>query len=84
MDNALRMLLTQQAQLGALVVRLNEDGANDNVEATNLQSAQSNVRDLNVGAATTEFTRLRVAVEVGTSVLAQSNLSPASVLRLFR
>jgi flagellin len=83
-DNALQTLLTQQAQLGSVVVRLNIDQDNDNTAATNLQAAESNIRDLNVGAATTEFTKLQVLVQVGTSVLAQSNANAQSVLTLFR
>ena len=83
-DNALERLLNQQAQLGAVVVRLNLDQDSDNVAATNLQAAESNIRDLNVGQATTEFTKLQILVQVGTSVLAQSNANAQSVLALFR
>jgi flagellin len=83
-DNALETLLTQQAQLGAVVVRLNLDEDNDTTAATNLQASESNIRDLNVGAATTEFTKLQILVQVGTSVLAQSNSNAQSVLSLFR
>ena len=83
-DIALQNLLTQQAQLGAVVVRLNIDQDNDNTAATDLTAAESNIRDLNVGAATTEFTKLQVLVSVGTSVLAQSNANAQSVLTLFR
>jgi len=83
-DNALQVLLAQQAQLGSVVVRLNEDANNDNVSAVNLQASESAIRDLNVGAATTEFTKLQILVQVGTSVLAQSNANAQSVLGLFR
>ncbi|HTA40551.1 MAG TPA: flagellin [Candidatus Acidoferrales bacterium] len=83
-DIALQTLLTQQANLGAVVVRLNIDQDNDNTAATNLTAAESNIRDLNVGAATTQFTKLQVLVQVGTSVLAQSNANAQSVLTLFR
>ena len=83
-DNALQTLLNQRAQLGAVSVRLNEDANNDNVAATNLQASESSIRDLNVGQATTEFTRLQVLVQVGTSVLAQANANAQSVVGLFR
>ncbi len=83
-DNALNTLLGQQAQLGAVVVRLNEDANNDSVASVNLQASESAIRDLNVGQATTEFTKLQVLVQVGTSVLAQSNANAQSVLGLFR
>ncbi len=83
-DNALNTLLQQRAQLGAVIVRLNEDANNDNVASVNLQASESAIRDLNVGQATTEFTKLQVLVQVGTSVLAQSNANAQSVLGLFR
>ncbi len=56
-DNALNTLLGQRAQLGAVIVRLNEDANNDSVAAVNLQASESAIRDLNVGQATTEFTK---------------------------
>jgi flagellin len=83
-DNALDTLLNQRAQLGAVIVRLNEDANNDSVAAVNLQASESSIRDLNVGQATTEFTKLQVLVQVGTSVLAQANANAQSVLGLFR
>jgi len=83
-DQALNTILNQQALLGAVVVRLNEDANNDNVAAVNLQASESSIRDLNVGAATTQFTKLQVLVQVGTSVLAQSNVNAQTVLGLFR
>jgi flagellin len=83
-DNALQSLLTQRAQLGAVIVRLQEDQDNDNTAATNLQASESNIRDLDVGSATTEYTKDQILVQVGTSVLAQSNTNAQSVLALFR
>nr|MDQ6930766.1 flagellin [Candidatus Eremiobacteraeota bacterium] len=84
LDNALQTLLGQRATLGAVIVRLNEDANNDNIASVNLQASESQIRDLNVGQATTQFTRLQILVQVGTSVLAQSNSNAQSVLGLFR
>ena len=83
-DNALQSLLGQRATLGATIVRLQEDQNNDNVASTNLQASESNIRDLNVGQETTQYTRLQILVQVGTSVLSQSNSNAQSVLSLFR
>ncbi|MGZ3496497.1 MAG: flagellin N-terminal helical domain-containing protein [Vulcanimicrobiaceae bacterium] len=83
-DNALDRLLQQRAELGAVIVRLNEDANNDNVASVNLQASESSIRDLNVGQATTQFTKLQVLTQVGTSVLAQANSNAQSVLGLFR
>jgi len=77
-DNALQSLLTQRAQLGAVIVRLQEDQDNDNTAATNLQASESNIRDLDVGSATTEYTKDQILIQVGTSVLAQSNTNAQS------
>jgi flagellin len=83
-NNALNTLLTQRAQLGAVIVRLQEDQDNDNTASVNLQASESNIRDLDVAQATTEFTKLQVLVQVGTSVLSQANANAQSVLGLFR
>ncbi len=83
-DTALKTILSQRANLGAVIVRLNEDANNDNIAAVNLQASESSIRDLNVGQATTEFTKLQILVQVGTSVLSQSNANAQSVLGLFR
>ena len=52
-DNALQTILGQRAQLGATIVRLQEDSNNNNVASVNLQASESAIRDLNVGAETT-------------------------------
>ena len=83
-DNALQSILGQRAQLGATIVRLQEDSNNNNVASVNLQASESAIRDLNVGAETTQYTKLQILVQVGTSVLAQSNQNAQSVVSLFR
>jgi len=83
-DNALQQILTQRAALGAIQVRLNEDQDNDNTAAVNLQASESSIADLNVGQETTNFTRLQILVQVGTSVLSQANTNADTVLNLFR
>ncbi|MDQ6944585.1 MAG: flagellin, partial [Candidatus Eremiobacteraeota bacterium] len=83
-DNALQTVLAQRAQLGATIVRLQEDQNNDNVASVNLKASESAIRDLNVGQETTEYTKLQILVQVGTSVLAQANQNAQSVISLFR
>jgi flagellin len=83
-DYALNQLLGQRALLGAVVNRLNMDEDNNNIASTNLTASASNITDLNVGQETTQYTKLQILVQVGTSVLAQSNLNAQSVLTLFR
>ncbi|HEX3551087.1 MAG TPA: flagellin [Candidatus Elarobacter sp.] len=83
-DNALQEVLAQRSQLGATIVRLQEDQNNDNVASVNLTASESAIRDLNVGSETTEYTKLQILVQVGTSVLAQANQNAQSVISLFR
>ena len=83
-DNALQTVLAQRAQLGATIVRLQEDQSNDNTASVNLTASESSIRDLDGGAETTEFTKLQILVQVGTSVLAQANQNAQSVVSLFR
>jgi flagellin len=83
-DNALTTLLTERANIGAVVVRLQEDSSNDSIAATNLQASESNIRDLNVSAETTSYTADQILISVGTSVLLQSNNNAQSVEKLFQ
>jgi len=83
-DYALNTVLSTRALLGAIVVRLNEDENNNNIASVNLTASASNIVDLNVAQETTQYTKLQILVQVGTSVLAQSNVNAQSVLALFR
>jgi len=83
-DYALDQVLSQSAQIGAIIVRLNEEQDNNNIASVNLQSSESNIMDLNVPQETTAFTKLQVLGQVGTSVLAQANTNAQSILALFR
>jgi flagellin len=83
-DNALSSLLTQRANLGAVMVRLQEDSSNDSIAKTNLQASESAIRDLNVSAETTKYSANQILISVGTSVLLQANQNAQSVEKLFQ
>jgi flagellin len=83
-DYALGQLLQQRALLGAIVNRMSQDLDNNNIASVNLTASASNIMDLNVAQETTQYTKLQILVQVGTSVLAQSNVNAQSVLTLFR
>jgi flagellin len=70
-QNALTTITTNEAQIGAQIVAMGDDESDDNVTATNLQSSASNITDLNVGQATTDYTREQILTSVGTEVLSQ-------------
>jgi len=70
-QNALTTITTKEAQIGAQIVAMGDDESGDNITATNLQASASNITDLNVGQATTDYTREQILTSVGTEVLSQ-------------
>ncbi len=70
-QNALTAITTNEAQIGAQIVAMNDDNSVDNTTIVNLQSSVSNITDLNVGQATTDYTREQILTSVGTEVLSQ-------------
>ncbi|MGB6985334.1 MAG: flagellin [Candidatus Aquilonibacter sp.] len=70
-QNALQTITTNEAQIGAQIIAMNDDNSDDNTAIVNLQSSVSNITDLNVGQATTDYTREQILTSVGTEVLSQ-------------
>jgi flagellin len=83
-DQAINVVNTQRAQLGAVITRLQIDADNDNTASVNLQASESAIRDLNVGQATADYNKTQILIQIGTTVLAQSNTNAQTVLGLFR
>ena len=83
LDYALGQVTTVRAQIGAQIVKLGIDQTNDDAAATQLTASQSNITDLNVGAATEQFTEQQIDIDVTTSILAQVNSLPDTILKLF-
>jgi flagellin len=83
-QNAISMVSDQRATLGALQNSLSDTIANLNVSDENLTAANSRIRDLDVAAETVNFTKNQILQQAGTSVLAQANVLPQSVLTLLR
>lgn len=82
-DNAIQQLGTTQTQLGAQQVALQYQVDNDNVAALNLQQAQSNLADANIGQENTQSTLSAVQSQLSLALLAQNNAHAAGVLTLF-
>jgi flagellin len=82
-DNAIQQLGTIQTAVGAQQVALGYQTDADNVAALNLQAAQSNLVDANVGHEATRSTLSQIQQELSLAVLAQRNTQAAGVLTLF-
>jgi flagellin len=83
-DQAITQVNGARAALGAVISRLQNAANNNNIASVNLTASESSIRDLNVGAATSEYNKLQILVQIGTTVLAQSNTNAQTVLGLFR
>ena len=83
-DQAITQVNGARAALGAVISRLQNAANNNNVASVNLTASASAITDLNVGAATAEYNKEQILIQIGTTVLAQSNTNAQTVLGLFR
>ena len=81
-DEALKKINKQRADLGAYQNRLEMAAQGISVGAENLQAAESRIRDLDMASGMVEFTKDSILVQSATAMLAQANVKPQSVLQL--
>ncbi len=82
LDVALRDVSTARATFGAATNRIQIAIANTQTIRTNIQAANSSIRDVDVAEETSQLARSQVLLQAGTSVLAQANQSPQLALSL--
>jgi flagellin len=83
-DYAIGRVSSERAKLGAVQNRLEHTINNLGVSAENLSAAESRIRDLDFAIEMVEFTRNQIMMQAGTSMLAQANMKPQSVLMLLQ
>jgi flagellin len=83
-DDAIRSVSTARSGLGAVINRLDHAVANLGIQETNMTSAESTIRDVDFAKEMTEFTRNQILSQSATSMLAQANQTPQSVLQLLQ
>ncbi len=83
-DAAIRSVSSVRSNLGAIINRLDHAVKNLTVQETNMQSAESAIRDVDFAKEMTEFTRNQILVQSATSMLSQANQAPQSVLKLLQ
>ncbi|SHH83869.1 flagellin [Sporobacter termitidis DSM 10068] len=81
-DSAINAVSSQRATLGAIQNRLDYKIDNLNTSSTNLTSAESQIRDVDMAKEMTEFTNANILSQAATAMLAQANSLPQSVLSL--
>jgi flagellin len=84
LDSAIASVSSQRANLGANQNRLEHTIKNLAVSSENLSAAESRIRDTDMASEMVNFTRNQIMQQAGTSMLAQANQVPQSVLSLLR
>ena len=83
-DKALAGIADTRAGLGAVQNRLESTISNLQSVSENVSAAKSRVMDADFAAETANMTRAQILQQAGTSMLAQANSSPNSVLSLLQ
>jgi flagellin len=81
-DEAVRRKDDMRAYLGAMQHRLENTISNLQIQAENIQAAESRISDVDVAAEMTEFTRGMILAEASVAMLAQANSMPRIALSL--
>lgn len=84
LDEALKRVNKQRADLGAYQNRLEHAVRGIDIGAENLQAAESRIRDSDMAAQMVEYTKDRILVQASSAMLAQANQKTASVLQLLQ
>ncbi len=72
-NSALQNLSSARAQVGAQEVSIQNDINNSNIASVNLQQSASNITDLNVGQAATQFAATQLQQQITLNVLHNAN-----------
>jgi len=83
-DNALKQVSRQRADLGAYQNRFEMAAKGVAVAAENMQAAESNIRDTDIAEQMVDYTKNQILMQSSTAMLAQANLKPRSVLQLLQ
>jgi flagellin len=84
LDEAIRIINKQRADLGAYQNRLEHAVRSIDIGAENLQASESRIRDTNMANQMVDFTRDQILSQAATAMLAQANQRGAMVLQLLQ
>jgi flagellin len=83
-DQALKQVSRQRADLGAYQNRFEMASNGISVAAENLQSAESQIRDTDMASEMVNYTKNSILTQAGTAMLAQANSQSQNVLALLQ
>ena len=81
-DEALKSVSRQRADLGAYQNRFEIAAKGIAISAENLQAAESRIRDTDMASEMVDFTKNQILTQAGTAMLAQANVQSQNVLAL--
>ena len=84
LDEAIKKINKQRADLGAYQNRLEHTVKGVNIAAENLQASESRIRDTDMASQVVDYTKNQVLTQSGTAMLAQANSQAQTVLSLLR
>ena len=83
-DEALKNVNKQRADLGAYQNRFEIAAKGVNIAAENTQAAESRIRDTDMATEMVEYTKNQILTQAGTAMLAQANSQSQTVLALLQ
>jgi flagellin len=83
-DEALRIISKQRADLGAYYNRLEHASKGLLNAYENVQASESRIRDTDMAEQMSSFTKNQILTQAATSMLAQANQKPQSILKLLQ
>jgi flagellin len=83
-NGAISTVSGKRGDVGAAQNRLAYANANLSVTVENYTAAESTIRDVDMAAEMTTFTKNQILVQAGTAMLAQANVASQQVLSLFK
>jgi len=83
-DAAIDNVSTARSDFGSVQNRLDHTLNNLASYEENLQASESRIKDVDMASEMVEFTKLQILQQAGTSMLAQANSAPQTVLSLLR
>ena len=84
LDESIANVATSRSTFGAVQNRLEHTLNNLSSYEENLTASESRIRDVDMAAEMVTFTKYQILQQAGTSMLAQANSAPQSVLSLLR
>jgi flagellin len=84
LDEALKLINKQRADIGAYQNRLEHAVRGLDVGSENMQASESRIRDTNMANQTVKYVTDQILINAGTAMLAQANQRASSVLQLLQ